>query len=193
MTNKRAVSHLIISGAFDRVEGIVKVEDRYQLLENYYKLENEKIKEEYLEMGSWTESSWIMKQKELTGFGLFNFSKIIHQSELVNYLSKYKDNSTFLQEDFGNLGTVTPVVLVCGLLVGVIERSSRNGKFGQLEIQDNSSTIYITCWNETYEGYREVLKHSTNRIVLLTGNPQYDTYKNQNVIHTNKNSKIQII
>lgn len=186
--NVRAISHLIISGAFDKVEKVKLITDRYNLIEKFYKFigrEKEGV-EKYSELKAWSEYQWTLKQKELTGFGVFNFKKIVHQSSLVGKINKYQENNLLLVSE-----DLNKEVLVCGLVTQVIERNSKKGKFGQLEVRDNTDVIYVTLWNEAWEPVKEQLK-TINKIVVLSGNIEYDNYKNQNAIRSTNQTKVII-
>jgi len=187
--NKRAIINLIISGAFDLVEKLNSVTDRYQLIEKYHDLTATKISEENELMKDWVKYQWTLKQKELTGFGIFDFNEVIHQSELVGRISKYQENSQLLSLELENFQEVMTV----GLLVDVIERKSKNGPFAQLEIRDNTDSIYITMWNEVYAPLKTKLSNSMNRVILLTGKLGWDDFKKMNSITTDKFSKVEII
>lgn len=195
--NKRAITHLILTGAFDSLynvygEDTFTIQRREEILKEYYKLLNLELPQEYLECKNWKEHEWVLKQKELAGFGYIDYLKVIKRSELASKITLYKENNDILHlnlEDY----TTQQKALVAGLLVKVTERNSKRGKFAQLEIVDNTDTIYVTMWNESYEEISTQIKKSENKVILLTGNIVYDNYKNMNVIHTDNKTKIELI
>lgn len=193
--NKRAINHLIICGGFDRIEGIKKITERYSLLEKFYLLHSTSIKkfeEDFEEMKNWREHQWVLKQKELTGFGFFDFKQILHQSTLVSKINKYKDIVTLLVEEVNE--QKVEEVLCCGLLIKLIERSYQTTKkLGQLEIKDNGETIFVTLWDEKYQEFKDLLKTSEGKIIVLNANITWDDYKKRNSLVNNKNTKIEII
>lgn len=182
--NVRAISHLIICGAFDRIENIQKYQDRYYLLEKFFSYLGQPLKEDYIEYKGWSEYKWVLRQKELSGFGVFDFKYIIHSTNLVGKIGQYLENSFLLVEDVMD---ASKEVLVCGLIQEFVERNSKNGKFGQVLLRDNTESIYITVWNETWEKIKDSVRK--DKILLLTGQLSFDTYKNQNVVYSNKNTK----
>jgi len=194
--NKRAITHLILTGAFDSIyqgnETSFPVERRYEILKEYYDLLKLEIPEDYKACETWREHEWIIKQKELAGFGWIDYKKVIKRSDLVSKITIFKENTEILHTDLSEF-TTQQKALVSGLLVKVTERNSRRGKFCQLDIVDNTDIIYVTVWNESYEPLREELKKAEGKIVLLTGNITYDNYKNQNVIHSDNKTKIEIV
>lgn len=196
--NKRAITHLILTGAFDSIQDIVQsqesftVQNRGDILKAYFKLLNLELSEEYKGCHLWKEHEWIIKQKELAGFGYIDYQKVIKRSSLSNKISIFKENNDILHIDLAE-HTLQQKALVAGLLNKVTERNSKRGKFCQLDLVDNSDIIYITVWNESYESMKEELKKAVGKIILLTGNIVLDNYKNQNVIHTDNRTKIEIV
>ena len=189
--NKRAISHLIICGAFDLIEKIKNIKERYQLLESFYTFTDTEFKEEYLPMSSWREHEWVLKQKSLSGFGVVDFKKIIHQStQFAGKINKFKENSEIL--DFDNSDSES--VLVSGVVSNSpIERKSKNGPFCQLQIFDNKDIIYITVWPDIYARYQEELKKCEGKIIIFWGRVEWDSYKQQYSIKSDKHSKLEII
>lgn len=189
--NKRAIAHLIISGAFDQVSNLKSIKNRFDLLEIFTNFTASELKDEYKLMQSWREHQWVLKQKELTGFGFVDFKRALNTTSIVGKIKYYKENSEILLDDVETVNTTQ--VLVCGILNNLIERNSKKGKFAQLEILDNSDKIFVTCWNETYEELKEELKQSEGKIVAVSGKLCWDSYKNSNTVHTTNDSKIVII
>jgi DNA polymerase-3 subunit alpha len=190
--DKRAMYNLIISGAFDEIENISYIEQRYTIMEKFSQLIKEKdFKDEYKLMKEWREYQWTLKEKELTGFGFFNFKLLIEESDLFLKQSLYKDNQEILIED---LSQGYKNVLVIGLVEDVIRRNSKKGDFVQVQIRDNTEILYITIWNETFEKYKEELLNCTNKILIFFGALEYDTYKNRNVVRSiGDSSKLEIL
>lgn len=188
--NKRAISHLIISGAFDRVEGIKSVVERYNLLETFYNFTLTELKEDYVLMKHWSPYQWTLKQKELTGFGIFDFKSIIHQTDLVSKIHKWEENSSFLSQELFE----EKEVLCAGLLANLVERSYKGDrKLAQLEIRDNTDSIFVTLWDEIYIPIRKELKEAQGKVVVLSGKLAYDSYKSANTISSTKTTKIAIV
>lgn len=191
--NTRSITNLIVSGAFDQVVGIDYIEQRLIVLQDFFSHINQEMKEEWVQAESWKEYEWVLKQKELTGFGIIDFRKIVYNNEeFVSKSHKYKDNKTFLfhtelQEK------ESQEFVTCGILEEVRERSSRNGEFAQIMLTDNSESIFVTVWNETYKDYKEELLNSKGKVVILNANLLFDNYKQCNVFHTSRTTKISVL
>jgi DNA polymerase-3 subunit alpha len=187
--NKRTVINLILSGGFDKVEKI-KPYERGQVLEKYYNFTNTKSSKELLLTSQWKDYQWILRQKELTGFGFIDYLKIIRASRTFAPLQKkFKENTAVLLSNSED----EEDVIVAGILVNVIERKSKKGVFAQLELVDNTDTLYVTLWNDSYEPQREALKGAKDKIILLSGKIVYDSYKQFNVIQSKSKTEIEII
>lgn len=180
--NKRAISHLIICGAFDKIENFHSCKDRYRLLQKLY---GEELKEEYQEMSTWEEYQWVLKQREFTGFGFFDFESIILSSQLTSKISFWKQNQDIISTNLD----VVENVLVAGVIESFIERKSKNGKFCELQVRDNTELVYITVWSDFYDNSFSQL----GKTILFYGQIVYDSYKKINVVHSCKKTKFQIL
>lgn len=191
--NIRALCNLVICGAFDSIEGIKgRVYERYGLLKKLHEFKNRKdIGETYIHYKDYDKYQWMLLQKDLCGYGDIDFRKLADEVELTSSYSPYSSNNDVLSFSIEERNYTN--VTVSGVVERLIERNSKKGKFGQLEIRDNTDLLYITIWNEHYSEHKEVLDKSKGRIVVITGHVQMDSYKNQNVVHTFKNSKIKVI
>lgn len=187
--NIRVIKNLIISGAFDEVERITDVRDRYGLLKWYYDYRKTEFPDDINGCKGWKEHKWTMYQLALSGCGYINFEKIISGSKVfAAKQDKYKHITDLLIYDVMDSEHVTS-----GVLVDAIERPSRNGKFVQLEIQDNADSIYVTVWNDVYEPIKGIVRDKIGGIVILSGKLIFDTYKNKNGIQSNRNTKIEFV
>lgn len=187
--NKRCIVNLILAGAFDEIER-VKPHQRLRLLEKYFNFTGAKLPDEYEEMKKWKEYQWVLKQKELTGFGFIDYKRIINSSKSFSQKANlFKDNMEILHSD----SLTGKKVIVAGIIINVIERKSKNGPFAQVEIQDNTDTVYVTIWNDDYEPIKKELKEATNKIFIISGVVKVDSYKNCNVIQSTRDTKIEII
>ena len=190
--NKRCVTNLILAGAFDKIERI-SPQERAKLLQRYVKFAGISLNEEVAEGMNvrWTkEYQWTMRQKELTGYGFIDYRKIVQSSHIfASQQKRFKENGEIL---FMNAEDEETVV-VSGILQNIIERNSKKGKFGQLELVDNTDVLYVTFWNDIYEPNRALLNESIGSIIILSGKVVYDTYKNNNVVQSKSQTKIEII
>lgn len=188
--NKRSIKNLIIVGAFDIIENIRDIRDRFKLLQLFATLSNSPLSDEELKMEFFKEYEWTIKEKELTELGFVNFEKIYKDLEEGSISKKYQYNDIqdILSLDIEEVDRKNYVI--CGFLENIIVRNSKRGKFAQLEIKDNLDSLYITCWNETYEEYKDILDSLKGNIVCINGVLTFDNYKKSNVLHSAKDTKI---
>ena len=62
-----------------------------------------------------------------------------------------------------------------------------------LLIESNFETLNITIWNDTYDKYNTILKQSLNNVILISGHCEYNSYRNQNVLISQINTRIKIL
>jgi DNA polymerase-3 subunit alpha len=188
--NKRSVENLIFAGAFDEIEKIVDIRDRYKLLVQYYEQSNnKKLLPELEEYRRWPEYKWIIRQRELTGFGFINFFSVLKTSEFKKFVTQYISGDT-LQE---NTKLQDKEVIVGGCIKEIIERKSKRGPFCQIALEENFVTTYITMWNESYEQFYKELKENIGSICFIKGKVVTDNYKHKQVIHTTNDTILTIL
>lgn len=187
--DKRIVCNLILAGAFDKVEKI-KPHQRGALLDKYYTFSNKKPSDELLLVSKWRDYQWVLKQKELTGYGFMDYSKFVKASRtFATHQRTFRENGEVLTSD----AEKEEFVVVAGILQNVIERKSKKGVFGQLEIIDNTDRLFITLWNEAYEPVRAELKEAKDKIVMVSGYIEFDNYKQTNSIRSSRSTQLEIV
>lgn len=188
IVNKRVITNLILSGAFDSFNdrNIETYQYRFELLKSFY-LENRYPIEEIEEFSRYKFYEWVLKQKELSSYGFINYRKVFQVTDISNKYS-YLDFDTL-----SSTHLIDEKVSVIGLVVDLIVRQSKKGPFIQVELDINSDRFYCTLWNETYIEYKELLESSLNKIICITGNLIVDNYKKCNVLHSNNNSFIELL
>jgi len=194
--NKRVVESLIFSGCFDNIESIKTPQERLSLIEKYRKIvgikidkgkdtftDNNRIDEEY-----W----WILRQKELCGFGYLNYKRVILKFSIIFKQSANKliDPIEFYSE-FNSRGNKRGII--AGVISGFIERNSKNGKFAQIQIECNDEMIWVVCWPITWADYGKQLSLAKGKLLIIDGKIGYDDYKNMNVLYTEDNSQVEIL
>ena len=191
---KNIIENLILSGAFDEVEMIEDKKDRFKLIRWLYNKNKDEVGEPYTPANITKEYFWVLKQKELAGLGYINFHDIIKSSPFAKQIHRFVDSSDFYTLEVSEKDEK----ILCGVLKNIIERQPKDknkNKFAQIELDCNDSIIYITCWSETYQQYRSELKEAeeASKILIITGNIKFDSYKKCNVLYTNNKSVIEII
>ena len=189
--NKRAITNLILAGAFDEIYDIKQESDRIKILKEYYnEIIEEELPEEFKNQEEiWKNHWWILKSLELTGLGYINYDEIIQSSSFSGESNLLVNLIRFNQDE-----SIGQECILAGVIDRVIERKSKRGVFVQININHNSSEeLFYTMWNETYVKYKKNLKNSEGSIILAKGIIKHDHWKKCNVVHSNDDSRIEII
>lgn len=189
--NKKVIESLIYAGGFDEVERIKSPLQRKKLFEKYYQISNVKIKDDekniLLSGDVYKEYWWVLKQKEFSGLGYLDYYLLIQDYTDFD-VSMFVDGVEFFSEIKG----IVSDKMIAGIIVNIIERSSKNGDFAELELDSNDEKIYCVLWNDAWEEYKQYIK--IGKIVIVTGKIVYDgRYKNSNVFQSDDNTQVKII
>lgn len=192
LVNKRCTINLILSGCFDKIEKIENPASRINLLKRFT---DGVLPEDFKDTSvNWKDYFWILKQKELTGFGYLEFDKIYKNNisiKLKNPKVSYIDGSSF--QDENSVGDKKSVV---GTLSEITERKMRNkpGSFAEIILNCNDENIICLLWSELWTEYKEIINNSKDKIICITGKIVYDDrYKNANVLQSTDNTEIEIL
>lgn len=184
--DKRVIVNLILSGAFDEIEEIIDIRKRKLLIERYYNFRKEKqaiiLADPILtDLDGDKEWWWILKQKEISNLGLFNYKQLLKDNEFP--LTLYLPSNRIESIENRNRNVVAG-----GILVEVIPRASKNGPWGLAIIDSNYYEIGVYFWNESYKIYASALEKNLGNIMLISGTIK--EYGNDNFIHITEDSKV---
>jgi len=186
--NKACVVNLILSGAFDDIEAITDIRDRKTVLIKYLTSIKEQIPNEYLTSDSNKEWFWYLQQKNVSGSGIFDFTKLFPLIGIPQIEISYCPPERVLLEDNENCRAT-----VIGVLNEVLEKSSKKGQFGHLIMDHNNAPVEVTIWNESWIPNKQTLLDSVNKIIVVSGKIVFDKWRNKNVIHSQQDTVIEII
>lgn len=190
--NKRHIINLILSGCFDKIEKINSPSARFTLLKRYIcDILSEDLPEDIADSdNNWKDHVWILKQKELTGFGYLEFERIYNsyiQPKIRRKVSLI--DPTIFHENEGVLGADKCVI---GVLTEVIICPSKKGPYARLIINCNDENIGCVVWNEVYEIYKNTLANGKNKIIAITGDVK--CYNNINQLQSNtQTTQIEVL
>lgn len=190
IVNKRSLLHLILSGCFDKVHNLSKVQDRMLLINQYYDLINEEPSETFSDKNIWKRDFWILLQKQLSGSGVLDFTEVVSRSNLTDAKAKYITPSEIGMED-----NVDKRVVVGGVINNITRRVGKKaGSFANLSLESNGEMFSATLWNDTWEEYKNQLRDdSKGKIAIISGRVRDDSFRKEKVIHSEPDSEIQII
>jgi DNA polymerase-3 subunit alpha len=184
VVNKTVVTNLILSGCFDIIEDVKRIEDREYILNKFYKVRG--IKEaDRIDMPV-RKFNWEMKQKEMCGYGTLDYKYII-----MNF-TEFSTNDFVSGFDLQNGEYVNKLILIGGIITSITTRSTKKaGDYAVLELESNHDRIYVTLWNDSFETVKDRLE--TGKILMMEGVCINDTYRNEFAIHSSRDSTFIII
>lgn len=185
--NKRVILNLILCGAFDQLYNIdiTEPEKRFKLISEFCNSTSSEVPEEFSGDVMWKSYFFTLKQKQLCGLGYIDFEKIFKSTNINNQLIT---EDYFFSEHVRGTGK-----RVGGVMVEVIERNSKKGVFAQVILDCNNQIITCIIWAEIWPDYKEQIMSSKDKIVFIGGEIKHDSYRQCNILQTNKATKIVII
>lgn len=181
--NKRALINFIVCGCFDSLEVIEKEKERMTLIELLFQLRKEKIDELFTSTDSNRNYWWILRSKEVSGFGHINYEPLLRKKSLGVKLATIEQlDDPEIKSDHYCFG---------GILEQVEERNSKKGKYGILTINHNDKKFIVIMWNEKYFEYKSILRDQ--KMVIFSGTLMYDQYRRKNLFQLNEKSFFTLI
>lgn len=193
--DKSIVENLILSGAFDEICEIKDINERIKILENFYEIRNIKEKDknnwykEFILSKKYNKFKILLKQKELSNLGEFDFRDLIKNSNLKNLLPIYCNEIDFFRVEYEN-----KKVIIGGIILDIKERSSKKGNFGQIEIDNNYEKILINYWNKNWEKDKKDFKENQiGKILIISGRIVFNNFSNSNQLQIEDDVEYMII
>lgn len=189
--NKGVVENLILSGLFDEIEGIKLPTERKRLIDQFRNLRNVKVEEDKdilsinadkLKYEWW----WTLQQRNLCGYGYFDYPKILRTS--INIKDSLASTDEIKEELTERLKR-----LVIGVVQDVIVKTSKKGEFAQVLIDCNYENIWIIIWSEIWSNLKDSLIDSKGKILAVNGSLMYDSWRKQNVLQTEEFTEVEIL
>jgi DNA polymerase-3 subunit alpha len=191
--NSLHVRHLVLSGCFDRIEGIQSVNERFRILEkagrepglaaganDYYRQFFEK---DYF---------WSVLQIAVSGIGTIDYRGIYRNSGVKDTL-RGKAAYMSLREtlDAGNEGKRVVVCATVAELGEVSYTGRQQGekkRFCKLKLRQNNDLAEYVFWSDYYEADRKRVLEIRDRIIIVTGIIKYNGYSGTNTINSYKHT-----
>ena len=192
--DSRCVTNLILSGCFDKIEKIKSPSQRLSLLKKFLcTLLRRELPEDIADSSNnWKDYFWVLKQKEITGFGYLQFNKIYNsyiEPKINSSKIKYINDLNF--QDQSSIGSNKCIV---GVISEIVVRNSVKGPFAQLTINCNDQNVVCLIWSEIWEDWKDLILKSKNKIIGITGEVKFDgKYKGENILQTNKETQIEVL
>lgn len=185
----RSVRNLIMSGAFDKVEGITALIERYGLMSRAANLLGFEIAEKDVpESLRDKHYFWSQQQISVAGIGQIDYRRIYDNFEKPNSVLKYK----FIEfNDLGNLFFDVKKGVICATICAVTDKSYKDRQsgctkhFGKIELQQNTDTNILTIWDD-WDTLKHTLKNAAGKIIIAVVNVKWSDYDEKNTLQIGK-------
>lgn len=191
----RSVKNLIYAGAFDRVENVSLITDRYQVLKKAAELLEFALEEDD-EAFEDRDSLyyWSSKQIEVSGFGAIDYRAIFDSigkpsSLAQRYLELRELNNVYFDEKRG---------VVCATISEVTDKTFKDRKtgetrhFGKIVLRQNTETNILTIWDD-WSIWKKELKSAVGKIIAASVNIKWSDYDEKYTMMINKSSFLKIV
>lgn len=189
--NKTNVKWLIVSGAFDLVEGIEQPRDRRKLLVKYLIdiKGDKKLPDEYnTEEAKISNAFWIMEQKRLTGFGDIDYLSMMPNKRMKRLFVTAADFSIAKEET---------EAAIAGNLLSYTERDIKTGKMCNMSISSSNEIINCTLWPDAYEPILESIGGDMldvkGKVICISGVIRKDKFRNNKTLYSDRATKLYIL
>lgn len=189
--NKTNVKWLIVSGAFDLVEGIEQPRDRRKLLVKYLiDIKGDKqLPDEYnTEEAKISNAFWIMEQKRLTGFGDIDYLSMMPNKRMKRLFVTAADFFIAKEET---------EAAIAGNLLSYTEREIKTGKMCNMSISSSNEIINCTLWPDAYEpileGIGVDMLDIKGKVICISGVIRKDKFRNNKTLYSDRATKLYIL
>ena len=193
--NSRSVKHLIMAGAFDRVDGISSVMERYGLIVKASELLGFTVDDsQFPDELKNKHYFWSQQQIDIAGIGAIDYKRIYDNVEKPDSLRKFRYYE--LRELERELEEKIAAV-ICATIVEVSEktykdsRTGENKKFGKIMLQQNTDMMQLVIWNDAWIEYKKYFKDKRGSIVVAVLQVKYSEYDDKNVLQINKGAFVE--
>lgn len=189
--NKTNVKWLIVSGAFDLVEGIEQPRDRRKLLQKYLiEIKGDKqLPDEYnTEEAKISNAFWILEQKRLTGFGDIDYLSMMPNKRMKRLFITAADFSIAKEET---------EAAIAGNLLSYTERDIKTGKMCNISISSSNEIINCTLWPDAYEPILESVGGDMldikGNVICISGVVRKDKFRNNKTLYSDRATKLYVL
>ena len=191
--NARHVRHLVLSGCFDKVEGVKAVTERLGLLQRAARELGFALDEkEFPADLTGKHYFWSMQQIATSGIGSIDYRRIYDNSEAK---AAIKGKAAYLSlQEVMNPDNEGRRAAVCATVtemaeVGYTDKTTgERKKFCKLTLQQNNDLLEAVLWSDFYEIHRNEVSTLKGRVVILTASIKYSDYSGSNTLNSYKTS-----
>lgn len=191
--NARHVRHLVLSGCFDKVEGVKAVTERLGLLQRAarelgFALDEKEFPAELTAKHYF----WSMQQITTSGIGSIDYRRIYDNSEAkaaIKGKASYLSLRDVLDPDNeGRRAAVCATVTETAEIGYTDKTTGERKKFCKLTLQQNNDLLEAVLWSDFYEVHRAEVAALKGRVVILTAGIKYSDFSGCNTLNSYKTS-----
>lgn len=192
--NTRVIQNLILSGAFDSIEGITTPQERVNLLVEYLGSIKSKIKEDNeILVGADRHANdswwWALLQKKLSGLAFFDYDAIYKRYGEGNFATNYEYVSFEECLDTDNRPN-NGYVIVAGYVTEMEIKKTRKGEvMCKLILESNYEFLEVMIFQTEYKQLESLLTGKAN-LMIISGSLTWDNRKEQNILRANYETNI---
>lgn len=192
--NTRVIQNLILSGAFDSIEGITTPQERVNLLVEYLGSIKSKIEEDNeILVGADRHSNdnwwWTLLQKKLSGLAFFDYDAIYRRYGEGNFATNYEYVSFEECLDTDNRPN-NGYVIVAGYVTEMEIKKTRKGEvMCKLILESNYEFLEVMIFQTEYKQLESLLTGKAN-LMIISGSLTWDNRKEQNILRANYETNI---
>lgn len=192
--NTRVIQNLILSGAFDSIEGITTPQERVNLLVEYLGSIKSKIKEDNeILVGADRHANdswwWALLQKKLSGLAFFDYDAIYRRYGEGNFATNYEYVSFEECLDTDNRPN-NGYVIVAGYVTEMEIKKTRKGEvMCKLILESNYEFLEVMIFQTEYKQLESLLTGKAN-LMIISGSLTWDNRKEQNILRANYETNI---
>lgn len=191
--NARHVRHLVLSGCFDKVEGVKAVTERLGLLQRAARELGFALDEkEFPADLTGKHYFWSMQQIATSGIGSIDYRRIYDNSEAK---AAIKGKAAYLSlrevmnpDNEGRRAAVCATVTETAEVGYTDKTTGERKKFCKLTLQQNNDLLEAVLWSDFYEIHRNEVSTLKGRVVILTASIKYSDYSGSNTLNSYKTS-----
>ena len=193
--NSRSVKHLIMAGAFDHVEGISSVMERYGLIVKASELLGFEVSEsQFPDELKDKHYFWSQQQIDIAGIGAIDYKRIYDNVDKPNAVKKYHYSD--LRECTNDL-LDKYTASICATIAEIDEKTykdKRTGEtkhFGKVMLQQNTDMMQLVIWNDAWIDCKKNFKDKRGSIVVAVVQVKYSDYDEKNILQINKGAFVE--
>ena len=191
--NARHVRHLVLSGCFDKMEGVKAVTERLGLLQRAARELGFALDEkEFPADLTGKHYFWSMQQIATSGIGSIDYRRIYDNSEAK---ATIKGKAAYLSlrevmnpDNEGRRAAVCATVTETAEVGYTDKTTGERKKFCKLTLQQNNDLLEAVLWSDFYEIRRNEVSTLKGRVAILTASIKYSDYSSSNTLNSYKTS-----